>query len=108
MRELDWYGCYSNGWQGEITPEAFAHPAKFSRILIRRIYEHALQQLDLPASEVAMVGDKVREDVKGPAKLGIRGVLKRGAVNRNKKAPRGTPEIDTISELPELIRNWKP
>jgi hypothetical protein len=38
----DWHGLYSNGWQGEITPEAFAHPAKFSRGLIRHIYQHMI------------------------------------------------------------------
>lgn len=39
-----WTGCYSAGWQGEITPESFSHPAKFSRALIRRIYAHAIEQ----------------------------------------------------------------
>jgi hypothetical protein len=37
----EWHGCYDDGWQGEIVPEAFAHPAKVSRALIRRIYQHA-------------------------------------------------------------------
>jgi hypothetical protein len=40
-RESQWEGCYDDGWQGEIVPEAFAHPAKVSRALIRRIYQHA-------------------------------------------------------------------
>src|SRR3990167_947048 len=39
-----WRGCYDSGWQGKITPESFSHPAKFSRALIRRIYEHALSE----------------------------------------------------------------
>ena len=39
-----WIGCYDNGWQGEITPESFSHPAKFSRTLIRRIYDHAFAE----------------------------------------------------------------
>lgn len=38
-----WYGCYADSWQGVITPESFAHPAKFARGLIRRIYEHMLE-----------------------------------------------------------------
>ena len=29
---------------GIIVPDAFAHPAKFSRALIRRIYEHILER----------------------------------------------------------------
>jgi len=36
-----WIGCYKEGWQGIIDNEAFCHPAKFARGLIRRIYEHA-------------------------------------------------------------------
>ena len=39
-----WQNCYDSGWQAEIVPEAFAHPAKFSRALIRRIYDHALAE----------------------------------------------------------------
>src|SRR3990167_5809479 len=39
-----WQNCYESGWQGEIVPEAFAHPAKFSRALIRRIYDHAFAE----------------------------------------------------------------
>jgi hypothetical protein len=41
---LDWYGLYGGGWQGEIVPTAFAHPAKFARGLIRKIYIHAIEQ----------------------------------------------------------------
>ena len=36
-----WDGCYEKNWKGLIVPEAFKHPAKFSRSLIKRIYEHA-------------------------------------------------------------------
>src|SRR3990167_1742721 len=39
-----WRNCYDSGWQGEIVPEAFVHPAKFSRALIRRIYDHAFEE----------------------------------------------------------------
>lgn len=39
----DWMGCYGSSWRGTIVPESFAHPAKFSRVLIRRIYEYAFQ-----------------------------------------------------------------
>lgn len=48
----EWSGCYDSGWQGEITPESFSHPAKFSRALIRRIYEHAFEQGWLKAGDV--------------------------------------------------------
>ena len=39
-----WLRCYGEGWVGTIVPEAMAHPAKFSRGLIRRIYEHAAEE----------------------------------------------------------------
>lgn len=35
-----WKGCYKDGWQRVIAPEAFAHPAKFARNLIQRLYQH--------------------------------------------------------------------
>jgi len=36
-----WQNCYDDGWKDIIIPEAFSHPAKFSRGLIHRIYWHA-------------------------------------------------------------------
>lgn len=44
MIERDWYKCYGQGWGELLVPDAFAHPAKFSRKLIKRIYEHAIEQ----------------------------------------------------------------
>jgi len=35
-----WAGCYKDSWKGLVDPEAFSHPAKFSRSLIRRIYAY--------------------------------------------------------------------
>ena len=40
----NWYKCYRDSWQNVITPESFVHPAKFSRALIRRIYEHCFEE----------------------------------------------------------------
>lgn len=36
----EWRGMYRDSWTGVIAPEAFAHPAKYSRALIRFIYQH--------------------------------------------------------------------
>ena len=44
MKPLIWSGCYDNSWHEIITAESFAHPAKFSRGLIRRIVEHGFKQ----------------------------------------------------------------
>ena len=40
----DWYGLYHGGWKNEVIPASQSHPAKFSRRLIRRIYEHAFAE----------------------------------------------------------------
>jgi len=40
----DWHNCYEDSWKGVITPEAFAHPAKFARGQIERIIDCGLQQ----------------------------------------------------------------
>jgi hypothetical protein len=39
-----WHDCYCDGWQGLLVPEAFAHPAKVSKALADRIYQHAAEQ----------------------------------------------------------------
>jgi len=39
-----WQNCYDDSWKNEIAPEAFSHPAKYSRGLIRRIYEHMISE----------------------------------------------------------------
>jgi len=70
----------------------------------RRIYQVALDKLQAAPNEVVMVGDKLREDVKGPGKLGIRGIFKRGQVNHNQKVPADIAVINRICELPELIQ----
>ena len=39
---LDWHGCYGDKWNGEATHLSTIHPAKFSKALIRRIYDFLL------------------------------------------------------------------
>jgi hypothetical protein len=40
-----WHGCFSGGWTKAILcPESFAHPAKVSKRLADRIYEHAMER----------------------------------------------------------------
>jgi hypothetical protein len=42
LKDIDvWEDCYDKGWGKLIVPDAFCHPAKFSRNLIERIYNHA-------------------------------------------------------------------
>jgi len=44
MEYHDWYGLYGESWKGAIVDEAFSHPAKVSRALVRHIYEHAVEE----------------------------------------------------------------
>lgn len=57
----EWTGCYKEGWKGMICDEAFQHPAKFSRALIRQIYDHVI------AEGWARVGDLVVDPFGGVA-----------------------------------------
>lgn len=41
---LDFHGCYDDSWDGLITPESFAHPAKMARGLVWRIFDFMMQQ----------------------------------------------------------------
>lgn len=49
-----WAGCYDIGWLGEIIPEAFAHPAKIGRGLVRKIYAHAFAEGWLRAGDLVI------------------------------------------------------
>jgi DNA modification methylase len=44
VEEISWYDCYEDSWKGHIVREAFRHPAKFARGLIRRIVAFGLER----------------------------------------------------------------
>jgi len=44
MKIDTWTGCYPSDWRGKIVPDAITHPAKYSSKLIRRIYEHMIEE----------------------------------------------------------------
>lgn len=69
-----------------------------------RIYEKAVKALDVKGYECVMVGDRLKEDVMGPAQIGIQGIIKLGDTNRHKKYPDDVLRIRNISELPDVIR----
>ena len=73
MRQVEWFGLYADSWQGEIVPEAFSHPAKYSRALIRKIYQHMLDRGWIKA------GDKVIDPFGGVA-LGAYHAMQNGLV----------------------------
>jgi hypothetical protein len=39
-----WEKCYPSNWSGHIVPDAITHPAKYSSKLIRKIYEHIIDE----------------------------------------------------------------
>src|SRR5262245_56555680 len=49
-----WERCYDDRWKGLIVDEAFAHPAKIARGLVRRIYAHALESGYLAPGQVVV------------------------------------------------------
>ena len=51
---MNWRGCYDGGWADLIVPEAFQHPAKYSRALIARIYDHCREQGWLQPGDVVL------------------------------------------------------
>jgi hypothetical protein len=44
MDSIEWHGLYSESWGSDLVPEAYAHPAKYSRGLIKQIYAYMLEQ----------------------------------------------------------------
>jgi putative hydrolase of the HAD superfamily len=71
------------------------------------IYRHALDRLDVAPAEAVFVGDKLKVDVAGPQKLGMRAVLVRSPF-RTESDPGIVPDatVETIAELPALITTW--
>lgn len=71
------------------------------------IYRHALDKLDVAPAEAVFVGDRLRVDVAGPQKLGMRAVLVTSPY-RAETDPEITPDarIESIAELPVLLDVW--
>src|SRR5512139_1502991 len=42
--KTDWHGLYRKGWNGNLIPEAFSHPAKVAFGLAERIYQHMSEE----------------------------------------------------------------
>jgi len=69
MNELltEWHGCYDESWQDIIVPEAFAHPAKMAKGLLRRILQHAA------ANDWIVPGDTILDPFGGIGSTAILG-----------------------------------
>lgn len=69
------------------------------------IFQAALDQLDLPASCCAFVGDLVKTDIKGGRRMGMTTILRKTAKRQNARA--ADHQIDGIGQLPDLIRQLR-
>jgi FMN phosphatase YigB (HAD superfamily) len=63
------------------------------------IYQQALADLDVHPGEAIFVGDRVREDVRGPQEVGMRAVLTH---EFRQEDPEGAQPLAVIKALPEL------
>ena len=81
------------------TASYFISDRKFGKVMLMFFTFGAGTHSD----QAVMVGDKIREDINGPAKLGIKAVFKRGIVNKTKKVPTNIPIINNIAELPGIL-----
>jgi putative hydrolase of the HAD superfamily len=69
----------------------------------RRIYQQALEALQVSPERAIFVGDRVREDVRGPKALGMRAVLLREW--RREEDPEGAADytLDRLGQLGPLL-----
>lgn len=72
----------------------------------RRIFDKALERLEVRAEEAVFIGDHPLNDVEAASRAGLRGVWKRNP-NWN-AAPAAHFLIDGLEEIPELLRKLNP
>jgi len=69
-----------------------------------RIFSVAAERMGIPADRTVYVGDRMDNDVKGALAAGMLPILKKAYTNRNKPVPADIACIETIAELPGLIK----
>lgn len=74
-----------------------------------RIYQAVLARLDVPAAACVFVGDRLKEDVRGPKEAGMRAVLTTQFRQEDPAAATVAPDavIAALSELPALLSSWE-
>ena len=71
-----------------------------------RIFERALQLLDVRPDAAAMVGDQLSRDIAGARALGIRTIWKRPAGHNGPVEPQPDVTITSLAELGPVLRDW--
>jgi putative hydrolase of the HAD superfamily len=69
----------------------------------RAIYEEALRLAGVPGEQAVFVGDRLREDVRGPRQLGISAVLTHEFRQEASDSEPDVPVISTLAELPAAL-----
>ena len=78
-------------------------PARIIPITIK-ILQTAAERVGVKAENILFVGDRIDKDILGAVKAGMIPALKAAYTNAGKKVPPGVYKIDTIAQLPELVR----
>jgi len=68
-----------------------------------RIFKVAAERIGEAPENILFIGDRIYEDVRAAARIGMQAVLKIGPATASKKIPKGTWEIKQLAELPDLI-----
>ncbi len=105
-RDFDeWKGCYPSNWRGKIIEsKGNHHPAKFSSRLIRRIYEHVIEE------HWAQIGSRVIDPFAGVATGALDamrfGLQWRGVELEAKWCESGRANIDLWNNQYKGIGSW--
>ena len=70
------------------------------------VFNEVASRLGTAPEECVMVGDRMIDDVSGALGAGMRAVWRRNEYGFPMSAAVPHAEIDTLSELPELLRSW--
>lgn len=76
MTKIEWHGLYSESWGNDLVPEAYVHPAKYSRGLIRQIYRYMLAEGMIAPGDV--IGDPFGGQAGGALDAMLNGLHWRG------------------------------
>jgi FMN phosphatase YigB (HAD superfamily) len=73
-----------------------------------QIFRRALELAGASAGQAVMVGDRLRQDVWGAKRLGMRAILRRTTVGAPQEQVDVLPDatIDDLTELPPLLERW--
>ncbi|MBC8377881.1 MAG: HAD family hydrolase [Planctomycetes bacterium] len=69
-----------------------------------RIFQEAAKAMGIAPQHIIYVGDRIDNDIEGASKAGMLPVLVKAYTNENKTIPADVAFIQTITELPEMIK----